>query len=167
MRELSSRKAARRREFLLINSLRHLLCKCHLPQEGGFRAVEGLAAARSTRGSDSPPDCHSLPLVSLCYARPYGHALRRDELCRGRCPHRPVSLPQNTPLQFLVGCDMLNLRHKLNNGFKDEVCIFFGKNASSFSHISLFKLVCDLCRSKGAMCFSVRSFGCALFYFGR
>ena len=39
MRELSSRKAARLRNFLLINSLRHLLCKCHLPQEGGFRAV--------------------------------------------------------------------------------------------------------------------------------
>ena len=28
-----------------------------------------LAAARSTRGSDSPPDCHSLPLVSLRYPR--------------------------------------------------------------------------------------------------
>ena len=27
----------------------------------------GLAAARSTRGSDSPPDCHSLPLVPLRY----------------------------------------------------------------------------------------------------
>ena len=35
------------------------------------RAVGGLAAARSTRGSDCPLDSHSLPLVSLCYARPY------------------------------------------------------------------------------------------------
>ena len=33
--------------------------------------VEGLAAARSTRDSDSPPDCHSLPLVSLRYVAPY------------------------------------------------------------------------------------------------
>ena len=35
------------------------------------RAVEGLAAARSTRGSDTPLGYHSLPLVSLRYARPY------------------------------------------------------------------------------------------------
>jgi len=107
-------------------------------QRDCYRVVEGLAAARSTRGSDSPPDCHSLPLVSLCYARPYGHALRRDELCRGRCPHRPVSLPQNTPLQFLVGCGRLNLRHKLNNGFKSEVCIFISVKMQALFRILRF-----------------------------
>ena len=50
------------------------LCKTPTPFGVGvflMRAVEGLAAARSTRGSDTPPGCHSLPLVPLRYARPY------------------------------------------------------------------------------------------------
>ena len=57
------------------------------------RTVGGLAAARSTRGSDSPPDCHSLPLVSLRYARPYGSYPTSVQGCRGRCPHRPALSP--------------------------------------------------------------------------
>ena len=55
-----------------------------------LRTVGGLAAARSTRGSDSPPDCHSLPLVSLRYARPYGFYPTSVRDRRGRCldvPH--------------------------------------------------------------------------------
>ena len=35
-----------------------------------IRREQCLAAARSTRGSDSPQDCHSLPLVPLRYPRP-------------------------------------------------------------------------------------------------
>ena len=68
---------------------------CHLTQGEGLRtsAASLLAAARPRSGSDSPPDCHSIPsrrfATTDCYATPLGGRLFMQfalyiELYRGR-----------------------------------------------------------------------------------
>ena len=56
----------RRRPMVARRPLRHLLRKCHR-----------LAAARSRRGSDSPPGCHSTPRRRFATLRRGGKPLRR------------------------------------------------------------------------------------------
>ena len=58
--------------------------------------VEGLAAARSTRGSDTPLGCHSLPLVSLRYVALYNLYSTFERICRGRVS-RPAYGRSRTP----------------------------------------------------------------------
>jgi len=54
--------------------------------------------ARSTRGSDSPPDCHSLPLVSLRYPHRPAPRRHRSRLSAKRTPHRAPVAAENIPI---------------------------------------------------------------------
>ena len=72
--------------------------------------------------------------------------------------------PANPPLQFPPSCDMMRVRHNLIGQTTEKVFLFLVKTLALF-WLSL--VVCQSCVAAiGAVRFSVRGFGCALFYFG-